>query len=85
MLSKILRSVSPTVVLAAALALVSPSPLGAQNASSAASSLVTTRITQQIDENSRVTLNGTVHPLANRANDRGAAPASMPLDRITMY
>jgi trimeric autotransporter adhesin len=45
-------------------------------------SLVTNRLTQPIDENSLVTLKGTVHPLANAANDRGAAPDSMPLDRI---
>jgi len=35
-----------------------------------------------IDESTRVTLKGTVHPLANAANDRGAAPDSMPLQRL---
>jgi len=81
MFPKILRSLSPIAVFAAAVAFVSPVSLVAQSASS----LVTTRITQPIDENSRVTLAGSVHPLANKANDRGAAPDSMPLDRITMF
>ncbi len=81
MFPKILRSLSSIAVFAAAVAFVSPVSLVAQSASS----LVTTRITQPIDENSRVTLAGSVHPLANKANDRGAAPDSMPLDRITMF
>jgi len=78
MLAKILRPLSPIVFIAAAFTLIAPSPLVAQ----AAPSLVTNRITQPINENARVTLKGTVHPLANAANDRGAAPDSMPLDRI---
>ena len=78
MLPKILRSLSPIALVAAAFNFVAPAPLVAQ----ATSSLVTTRLTQPIDENARVTLKGTVHPLANAANDRGAAPDSMPLDRI---
>jgi subtilase family serine protease len=49
-----------------------------------ASSLVTTRLTQPIDEHSLVTLPGTVHPLANKANDRGAAPDDMQLERMHM-
>src|ERR1700761_8920956 len=40
------------------------------------------RITAQIDENQRTTLAHTVHPLANKANDRGLAPDSTQLDRI---
>jgi hypothetical protein len=31
------------------------------------------RLTQPVDENARVTLRGTVYPLANASNDRGAA------------
>ena len=54
-------------------------PLHAQTAQP---SLAVSRITAAIDENSRVTLKGTVHPLANAANDRGAAPDSMPLQRL---
>ncbi|HYA95790.1 MAG TPA: hypothetical protein VEC95_05915, partial [Terriglobales bacterium] len=45
-------------------------------------SLVVNRITAPIDENQLVTLKGTVHPLAKAANDRGAAPDSMALDRV---
>ena len=78
MLAKILRSLSPIAFAAAALTLIAPALLVAQ----ATSSLVTTRLTQPIDENSRVTLKGTLHPLASAANDRGAAPDSMPLDRV---
>ncbi|HLJ75933.1 MAG TPA: S53 family peptidase, partial [Acidobacteriaceae bacterium] len=37
---------------------------------------------QTVDESARVTLHGYVHPLANAANDRGAAPDSMPLERM---
>ncbi|MBV8438793.1 MAG: Ig-like domain repeat protein [Silvibacterium sp.] len=81
MLPKISRFLSPIACFVAALAWFSPSLLDAQ----VTSSLVTTRITQPIDENSVVTLKGSVHPLANRANDRGAAPDSMPLDRLTLF
>jgi subtilase family serine protease len=66
------------VLAAAAFAWLAPSPLSAQ----ATSQLVTNRLTQPVDDSARVTLKGTVHPLANAANDRGAAPDSMPLDRI---
>jgi subtilase family serine protease len=40
------------------------------------------RIVNQIDENQRITLKGTIHPLANAANDRGAVADSMKLERI---
>jgi subtilase family serine protease len=40
------------------------------------------RIVNQIDESQRVTLKGTMHPLANAANDRGAAADSMKLERM---
>lgn len=45
-------------------------------------SVIPNRIVQSIDENTRVTLHGYVHPLAIPANDRGAAPDSMPLERM---
>jgi subtilase family serine protease len=51
-------------------------------AGSAEAKPVADRLTRPIDEASRVTLRGTVHPLARAANDRGAAPDSMKLDRI---
>jgi subtilase family serine protease len=44
----------------------------------------TVRIVNPIDENQRVTLAHTVHPLANAANDRGAAPDGMLLDRLQL-
>ena len=44
--------------------------------------VVPNRITQTIDNNFRVTLHGMVNPLANAANDRGIAPASMQVDRM---
>jgi trimeric autotransporter adhesin len=40
------------------------------------------RIVDRIDESQLVTLKGTMHPLANARNDRGAAPESMQLDRM---
>ena len=43
---------------------------------------VASRLTQPINEKSLITLGKTVHPLANAANDRGAAPDAMQLDRI---
>ena len=42
------------------------------------------RIVNPIDESQRVTLTHTVHPLANAANDRGAAPDGMQLDRLQL-
>src|SRR5271165_2213034 len=77
MLLKILRSISPIAFAAAAFTLIAPAPLVAQ-----ATSFATPRLTQPIDDNARITLKGTVNPLARAANDRGAAPDSMPLDRI---
>ncbi|MGC1463841.1 MAG: Ig-like domain repeat protein [Terracidiphilus sp.] len=45
---------------------------------------VASRVTQPIDESARIALKGTVHPLANAANDRGEAPESLPLGRVHM-
>ncbi|MGA3035261.1 MAG: protease pro-enzyme activation domain-containing protein, partial [Terracidiphilus sp.] len=42
------------------------------------------RIVDPIDENHLVTLGHSVHPLANVANDRGAAPDGMQLDRLQL-
>ena len=42
------------------------------------------RIVSPIDESQRVTLTHTVSPLANAANDRGAAPDGMQLDRMQL-
>ncbi|MGB7985792.1 MAG: protease pro-enzyme activation domain-containing protein [Terracidiphilus sp.] len=50
--------------------------LVAQSSTSAA------RIVEPIDESRLVTLSGQTHPLANAANDHGAAPDAMPLERM---
>jgi hypothetical protein len=42
------------------------------------------RIVSPVDETQLVALKGTVSPLANAANDRGAAPDDMPLDRLQL-
>ena len=61
-------------------ALLSSSVLIAQNAASAAAPAI--RVVSPIDDSQLVTLNGTVHPLANTLNDRGTAPDSLQLDRM---
>src|SRR5580658_3947901 len=43
---------------------------------------VPSRIVENIDEGRLVTLQHTVHPLANARNDRGVAPDGMKLDRM---
>jgi hypothetical protein len=48
----------------------------------AQSYLPATRIVEPIDESRLVPLTGQTHPLANAANDRGAAPDAMPLERM---
>jgi hypothetical protein len=42
------------------------------------------RIVNPIDESQLAALKGTVHPLANAANDRGRAPDDMQLDRLQL-
>ncbi len=78
-LTQDVRRIAAFALAAVSLAGFTPSVLTAQQA---ASQLVTNRLTQPVDDSARITLKGTVHPLANKANDRGAAPDSMPLDRI---
>ncbi|HEX8710533.1 MAG TPA: protease pro-enzyme activation domain-containing protein, partial [Terracidiphilus sp.] len=56
--------------------LLSSTALFAQHAAPAV------RITAPIDASQLVTLKGSVHPLANAQNDRGAASPSMQLDRL---
>jgi len=48
----------------------------------AQSPTVASRIAGPVDESRLVTLKGYVHPLANAANDRGAAPDAMQLERM---
>ncbi len=47
-------------------------------------SSATRMITQPVDESKMVTLRGNVHPLARAEFDRGAAPASLPMDRMLL-
>lgn len=42
------------------------------------------RITDRIDESSRITLAGNVHPMAQARFDNGAAPASTPTGRVSL-
>jgi len=53
-----------------------------QTAAAPDQAAVASRIAGPIDESARVVLKGTVHPLANAANDLGEAPESLPLERI---
>jgi subtilase family serine protease/uncharacterized membrane protein len=66
----------PLCVLAS-LAVFSLSALAQQAAPAA-------RIVNPIDDSQLVTLQHTVHPLANAANDRGAAPDGMQLNRLQL-
>lgn len=77
MFRSIVPVVRPFVVASAALLLFTAS-LPAQTSQA----VVASRIVSPIDDNSRVTLHGYIHPLATAANDRGAAPDSMALDRM---
>ena len=67
-----LKAILPALVL-----LVS---LGAVRSAAAQES----RLTQPVNEHALVTLRGTVHPLANAANDRGPASPDMQLERLQL-
>ncbi len=62
-------------------ALMLPLCLGAFNSTRAQQ---LSRLTQPVDDHALVTLHGTVHPLANAANDRGAATLDMQLERLQL-
>ena len=81
MFSSVVRTIRPIAIVAASIVL-SSAALPAQSQTQTSQSVVPSRIVNTIDEGSRVTLHGYVHPLATAANDRGAAPDSMPLTRI---
>ena len=66
------NAILPALVLLVSLGAVRPAP--AQES----------RVTQPVNEHALVTLRGTVHPLANPANDRGAASPDMPLERLQL-
>ncbi len=77
MFSSMMCRVRPFAILSTSLVL-----LGATLPAQTGQSFVPNRIVSPIDENARTALHGYVHPLANAANDRGAAPDSMPLPRM---
>jgi hypothetical protein len=81
-LSQNVRRIASFAFAATALAALAPACLSAQAVSQLALTPVASRLTQPINDSARVTLKGTVHPLANAANDRGAAPDSMQVPRI---
>ena len=76
MFSSIARSIRP-IAISASIVL-----FGAVLPAQTSQVAVPNRIVSTIDESSRLTLHGYVHPLANAANNRGAAPDSMPLARM---
>ncbi len=61
---------------------VIPSALLIATAAMSQTSAPVARIVNPIDESQLTTIKGTVHPLANARNDRGAAPDSLQLDRM---
>jgi hypothetical protein len=65
-------------------ALVSFSLILTSLASLAQTSAVRARVTQAVDVQNRVTLRGNVHPLARPANDQGAAPDDLPMQRMLL-
>ena len=76
---------SAVLALAAASTLFASASINAQTAQSASPAAlraVPDRLTQPIVEGNRISLPGTVHPLANRANDRGAVADGMKLNRM---
>lgn len=82
-MSNSFRSLSMTSFLFFAFLLALP--LASQGQSGAAAQTprpVASRLVKPIDENSLVSLGHTVHPLASKENDRGAAADDMQLDRI---
>ncbi len=83
MVSQALRSLRSLVAASIVLTLGCTVPVLAQTASAAVGKVVPQdRLTQPIVESNRVVLQGTLHPLANKANDRGAVADGMPLNRV---
>ncbi len=77
MLFPLVRKIRSAAILSASLVL-----LGAALPAQTSQTVVPNRVVDPVDENSRVSFHGYVHPLANAANDRGVAPDSMPLERM---
>ena len=74
---------SATLAFVTATTLFSPALLSAQTGATAVTvASIPDRLTQPVQDSSRVVLQGTLHPLANKANDRGAVPDGMKLSRM---
>jgi trimeric autotransporter adhesin len=58
--------------------------LSAQTAATAAPATSVARVTQAVNDSSRVTLKGNTHPLANGKNETGVAPDSLPMERMLL-
>ena len=52
--------------------------------SKAQTPIVSSRVTQAVDESKLATLTGNTHPLARPQNDRGPAPPSLPMERMLL-
>src|ERR1700733_14921868 len=72
------RGILTQFVYVTFLVLLSLAPLRAQ----IAAGVVPDRLTVPIDENNRVTLSGTVHPLAQPSTDRALAPVYLEPERM---
>ena len=76
---------SAVLAVATASTLVSAGTVNAQTGPSSSTAVVRAipdRLTQPIQETNRIVLQGTLHPLANKANDRGAVSDGMKLNRM---
>ena len=75
---KLLRLLPMRTLLVSALIYFSSLTTWAQTANLAA------RVTQPVDGENLVTLRGNTHPLARPENDQGAAPDSLPMERMLL-
>ena len=66
------------------MALLALSPCAPAQAGGVAAAGVAARITEAIDESKLVTLTGNTHPLARPEFDKGAAPDSLPMERMLL-
>jgi len=75
MIRRLLACLSLSFVLGTAIPALSANPPQSQPAS---------RVTEPIDDNLRVVLKGSVHPLAQPPYDKGAVMPSMPVERMLL-
>src|SRR5580693_7652342 len=79
---------SSSKILGIALALIilisCSANISAQTAAATAPVNNVARVTQAVNESSRVTLKGNTHPMANAKNESGVAPDSLPMERMLL-